>query len=311
MLTASLNKRFVTDMKLPITLYSEPYFSERLAALDPIYHCIANYELFCKEVGSFQNPEEYFAEYNRVKDSAINFIKSTSGWSKFNAEEKDRFKALQFNYRTNDIYKDSFRNKYFISVDIKKANFSALRQYDAGIFDNAPTWEEFLGKFTSFPTIIGSKYIRQVILGNCNPPRVISYEKYLMSHITKTLTEKLPYPVVFFSNDEVIFEIEKENLEDGVWVSNFVESVGKRFGIPLKTEYFKLEQLAHKLGYIKRIYDVYTYQETIEFKCMDGDFAHIIVKQFTGQPITENDLCVYFKGFVAQLKELPEVEIIE
>ena len=89
MLTASLNKRFVTDMKLPITLYSEPYFSERLAALDPIYHCIANYELFCKEVGSFQNPEEYFAEYNRVKDSAINFIKSTSGWIKFNAEEKD------------------------------------------------------------------------------------------------------------------------------------------------------------------------------------------------------------------------------
>ena len=33
-------ERFCKDCNLPISLYQEPYFQERLALYDPLYHCI-------------------------------------------------------------------------------------------------------------------------------------------------------------------------------------------------------------------------------------------------------------------------------
>ena len=310
MLSNSLNKRFAKDMKLPITLFSEPYFSERLTAIDPIYHCVELYKLFEQEISTFRNPEDYFAEYNRVKDEAINAIKESDGWVRFNQLDMKDFQPIKFDYRSNDIYTDMYRNKFFISIDMRKANFSVLHQYDANIFGGADTWEDFISKFTSFRTIIESKYIRQVILGNCNPSRVISYEKYLMSYITKEFVECISCPVVFFSNDELIFQVEEEFYNHFEELTTLVDAVSKKYNIPLKVEFFNLLQLTQKLGYIKEVYTQDGGKLPV-FKCLDSDFAHIIVKQFTGQPITENDLCVYFKGFVAHLEEFPDVKIIE
>ena len=309
MLSNSLNKRFVKDMKLPITLFSEPYFSERLEAIDPIYHCVELYKLFEKEISTFSNPDDYFAEYNRVKDEAINAIKGSEGWIRFNQLDMKDFQPIKFDYRSNDIYTDMYRNKFFISIDMRKANFSVLHQYDANIFGGADTWEEFISKYTSFRTIIGSKYIRQVILGNCNPKRVISYEKYLMSHITKEFIECISCPVVFFSNDELIFQVEEEFYNQFEMFTALVDAISKKYNIPLKVEFFKLLQLTQKLGYIKEVYTQDGGKSPV-FKCLDSDFAHIIIKQQRGQAITDNDRCVYFKGFVAELKEIPEFGIV-
>ena len=62
---------------------------------------------------------------------------------------------------------------------MNKANFSALHNYNSNIFNNKNTWEEYVSNFTNNEHIINSKYIRQVVLGNCNPKRCITYEKYL------------------------------------------------------------------------------------------------------------------------------------
>jgi len=311
MLTTSLNARFVKDMKLPITIYKEPFFSERLKALDSVYDCVKYYKLFEEEVGSFNNPEDYFAEYNRVKDDAISFIKSTDGWLRFNAEPHEVLKAKNLGYRSKDIYTDMYRNKYFISVDIRKANFSVLRKYSPSIFGYAKTWEEFLSKFTTFKTIIDSKYIRQVVLGNCNPSRVISYEKLLMTQIAEKLTETIKFSVVFFSNDEIIFEISESDIKSFDTIKATVNCVSDEFEIPLRVECFKLLQLSNNLGFIKEDCSGENLKNKYTFKCLDGDFAHIIIKRMTNQEIINDDKCVYFKGFIAELKELPEFEIIK
>ena len=46
---------------------------------------------------------------------------------------------------------------YLSNIDMRKANFSALKDYDRSIFRNADTWEEFIGRYTENKHIINSK----------------------------------------------------------------------------------------------------------------------------------------------------------
>ncbi len=93
---------------------------------------------------------------------------------------------------------------------MKKANFSALREYRDDIFGGSDTWEEFISRFTDNKHIINSKYIRQVIMGNLNPKRQTAYEKVLMD---KLLTDILHAKIIDKENvaaflaDEIIFDI--------------------------------------------------------------------------------------------------------
>lgn len=82
---------------------------------------------------------------------------------------------------------------------MKKANFTALRHYNKDIVGGKDTYEDFLGMFTDENYFKESKYIRQVIFGNVNPKRQITYEKFLMDKVlVKLLTVFEKSSVAFF-----------------------------------------------------------------------------------------------------------------
>ena len=97
----------------------------------------------------------------------------------FIEDDMNKYAVTHTDLPTKDIFKPSNDGKLFISIDMRKANFSALKNYDSGIFDSVDTWEEFISRYTDNKHIINSKYIRQVILGNCNPKRQVTYENIL------------------------------------------------------------------------------------------------------------------------------------
>lgn len=205
-ITSKLKERFCKDCNIPIRIYDEPYFMERIELYDKFYGTVEKWNIFVEELQKYSNEQQYFEEYNRVKDAAISDIKASEGYQSFNQLDMNEYPIKHTGLPSKDIFHPSNDGRVFISVDMKKANFSALHRYDPGIFGYADTWEDFIRKYTDNKHIIASKYIRQVILGNCNPRRHITYEKILMDKVIDEISDVVPERrIVFFSNDEIVY----------------------------------------------------------------------------------------------------------
>lgn len=307
-----LKQRFCKDCNLPINLFVDPYFEDRLNLYDEIYHSKDLWQRFLDSVVNnekYQSEQDYFEEYNKVKDDAINFIKETEAYTIFNMDDMNRY-SVEIAFRSfpnKDIFHTSNDGRKFISIDMRKANFSSLRYYSNAMFDGAETWEEFICKFTDNEHIINSKYIRQVILGNCNPKRHITYEKYLMSCMLKQMmgepsfrvtsySNQILKRVVFFSNDEVVFDI--TDMEDYQSFEDCIRLFLMRSSIPFKVETFTLNKIEGTNGYCK---DIIT-DEGIkhEFKCLDSYQLPFVLRKMKGQEIQESDKVFMFEGHLAK-----------
>ena len=321
-ITIKLRERFCKDTNIPINIFIEPYFSERLEYIDNVLP-EKNYKQkwlnFLSMLRDFNNEQDYFEYYNNVKEQAIQYIKNSQGYQDFNNEDMNKYKCNIGETHKNlvkSIYQDQFiGNKTYISIDICKANFNCLRKYDKTIFNNAPTWEDFLKNFTKYQYILDSKYIRQVVLGNCNPGRVITYETYIASLICKKVEEYVPSAkLICFTTDEVIFDIP---VLDRHLILNAVLEINK-LDVKTKFDIFSLSKIDGDFqGYIRHLYNDFgggNYEEDhSEYKGLEGNFAYLIIKTLLDKDkITENDLVFEFekKHYCKLLKPI-KVDIVE
>lgn len=312
----ALKERFVRDNKIQIRLFDDPYFTERLYLYDSEFQTISKWSEFLTNVKKYSNDEEYFAEYNKTKDNAINFIKASEGYIRFNEkEDMNKFGLGSTNLPAKDVFKPSFIGKNFISIDMRKANFSCLKAYSADIFDYAETWEDFIKKFTTNTNIIKSKYIREVILGNCNPKRHITYEKYLMYQLLMKFIESNTFKldiVEFFSNDEIVIDISDiiNNKSAVDELLNKINIVCKEFIIPIRVEVFTLKGIRDEIsniiiGYIRELSD-----GTRDFKCLNNYNLPIVLRTIKNEEITEHDLVFKYEGVLAKFIEVPKITIV-
>lgn len=302
-----LLQRFCKDCKIPINIFSYPYFYSRLKLYDPLYHTVDKYNLFIESMKSYMNEQDYFEDYNRVKDEAITTIKSSQGYKDFNELDLGKF-IVHDDYAYlpgKDIYHQSNTNKSFLSIDMKQANFSVLKYYTYDIF-NADTWEDFLRRFTDNEHIIQSKYIRQVILGNCNPGRHITYEKFVMSHLMHKLYlyclehgVNLPFEkIVAFHNDELIYDIGDFTIPEVLNAMSVIKSFKSE--IPISCTAFSLYDLAG-YGYAKSMHD-----GQIKLKCVESEFLPMLLRMIYREEIQPDDRVFLFKGEIAKFERVPE-----
>ena len=311
-ISTKLKERFCKDCNIPINIYQEPYFSDRLKLYDKFYGTLDKWDTFVKELENYKNEQDYFEDYNRVKDMAICFIKHTGAYHDFNEENMKGYAITNNNLPSKDIYHPNNDGKTFISIDMKHANFSALSFYNASMFDYAKTWEEFIGKFTKNDHIINSKYIRQVILGNCNPKRHITFEKYLMDMILNRLLHIYfcftIERVVFFSNDEIIIDVSDMSDLNQVTLLLHIEESLKHIRIPLKIELFTLNKIKGTSGYCKVIYNANNTNK-IKFKSLDSLYLPFVIRYFQNEEVTESDKVFYHNGLLAKFIEIPKIEV--
>ncbi len=303
-------ERFCKDCNIPIKIFQEPYFTDRLTLYDKFYGTLGKWTVFLSELGKYHCEQDYFEEYNRVKDAAILDIKSTEAYQKFNEEDRNKYAVSHKNLPNKDIFKLSNDGKCFISIDMRKANFSSLCHYNADIFGEANFWEEFIGRYTDNQHIINSKYIRQVILGNCNPKRHITYEKYLMDGALTYLTEVFisMNRIVFFSNDEIVLDVSDMDKNKQERIVFAISNGMKDMPVPLKTELFVLHKIGGTDGYYKEIMGENENIE-IEFKCLDNFALPFVLRKFLGEDVTESDRVFYHEGLLAKFIETPQIEV--
>ena len=303
-------ERFCKDCNIPIRLFQEPYFTDRLKLFDKFYGTLEKWNIFLEGLQKYHCEQDYFEEYNRVKDAAILSIKNSEPYKRFNEEDMNKYRVTHENLPNKDIFKPSNDGKLFISIDMRKANFSSLYHYDNSMFSGAKTWEEFISKFTENKHIINSKYIRQVILGNCNPKRHITYEKHLMNEVLDVLIKEIGYwfdEIVFFSNDEIV--IDMDNYADCIRNRNITKSkLEEYFDFPLNVELFYLHKINGTDGYYKEIVKDIN-ERSFEFKCLDNYMLPFVIRNFLGEEITDSDKVFYHEGLLAKFIEVPKIEV--
>jgi hypothetical protein len=309
-ISEKLKERFCKDCNIPLKLFKEPYFTDRLQLYDNYYNTLDKWNIFVRELEKYKCEQDYLEEYNRVKDAAIKNIKDSDGYKSLNAEDMGKYSLKYKDLPGKDIYKPSNIGKLFISIDMRKANFSALKFYDKSIFSNSDTWEEFIERYTENKHIVNSKYIRQVILGNCNPKRQVTYEKYLMGLVLEVLIDELGYStsdIAFYSNDEIVIDMGK--YKGCINKQKILEmAVNVRFNIPFRIELFYLHKITGTDGYYKEIVKNIIERE-YEFKCLNNYTLPFVLRKFNGEEITENDKVFYHEGLLSKFIEIPEIEI--
>jgi len=114
-LTESLKKRFCKDQNLPIKVYSEPIFTERLKLFD----AYEKYLEFCSMFRIRFNSDEqaYFAYYNDLKDRIINYIKESEAFQSLNKADM---------YKEFPIYGEGIPKGILIKIKISGKAFFRL-----------------------------------------------------------------------------------------------------------------------------------------------------------------------------------------
>ena len=310
-ISAKAKERFCKDCNIPVKIFEEPVFMDRLSLLDPFYRTLEKWKIFEEELQKYPCEQDYFEEYNRVKDAAILSIKNSESYKRFNEEDMNRYKVSHENLPGKDIFKETNDGRTFISIDMKKANFSSLHHYDPQMFRDCfkavDTWEEFIGKFTDNKHIINSKYIRQVILGNCNPKRHITYEKYLMDGIlTGLLAVTSLESIVFFSNDEIVIDTSDLGNKEKIFLLTQVREITDKAPVPLRIQMFVLHKIYGTEGFYKKFLRE-DGREDIEFKCLDAYMLPFVIRAFLGEEPKENDKVFYYEGLPAMFLQVPDI----
>lgn len=310
-MTRELNKRFCDDRKLPLKIYTGGIFIDRLK----LFGEYENYISYCHEVQRrFSNTQDYFTYYNKVKDDAINYIKESKAFQLLNTADMNDY-SCAYNFPQSSVYKANNIGKKFISIDMSKANFSALVSYGRSRkaeFFKSFDYDEFMRQFTDIEHIIKSKYIRQVIFGNCNPKRQVTYEKYLMSlvlhnMITKgVITEDMVHSMC---SDEIIIKADRLTNENVAEIKEVLDSV--TYSVPLKLEIFKLGKIEGSEAFIKKVLSNIDDESdyTYELKCVNPDEAPFVHRLINNKSIKEEDSIFWYNGKLAKLIETPELSI--
>lgn len=215
-----LIKRFVKDYNLPIQITETKYFDYFLDLYEKDLGSSTKFEKLLNEIkNKFDSNESLFLEnYYKTRNNIIDTILKSDSYKFFNSMDMKIFNIKKYDISKSDVFKETNIGKTFISVDLVKANFQALKYIDKEIVLWCDTYEEFISKFTDSEYMKNSKYLRQVIFGKLNPSRHISVERHIMGLIMEIIKSNNEFDElipVSISNDEIVFELPdiKENIE--------------------------------------------------------------------------------------------------
>ena len=313
-ISPKLKERFCKDCNIPIKIFEEPYFLERLKLYHKQFDTLNKWMKFLLELEKYKSEQDYFEEYNRVKEAAIGAIKNSNGYKDFLELDMSKlpFHVNFYDITSKDIFHPDNDGRIFISIDMKQANYSSLNKFSADIFGYKDSWEVFLRQFTNNEHIINSKYIRQVILGNCNPRKQVTYEKGLMSEVCAGILNisagKLLFEnIVSFSNDEIVIDVTDISNFHTLYVriENYCHFNSNDRKPPLHVEIFKLKKIKGIDGYIKESMT----ENNIEIKGVDSNYLPLVIRKLKKEKIRDNDLVFIHNGYLAKLIDIPKIEV--
>lgn len=300
MYSHKLLKRFVKDYKLPIQVVQEPYFSYFMDLYNSQYKTKEKFKLLQESRNKFNSDDEFLEEYYKIRDNVITTIKNVPEYKIYNEMDMKHFDILNYNFPKHDIFNMGNVDKYFISIDLKKANFQALKWLNSELVLNCDTYKEFLSKFTDLEYMHNSKYLREVIFGNMNPKRQVKVEKYMTNKILKLLLE---YNIIkeneirMFSNDELIFEKSSTETYELFNDIRVIDAIKNQLNFDVTIEKYKLKNVK---GSTKYFVKEFINKPGYELMCIPLVYHSQVYKKYNNLPLDENDLVFFYENQVCK-----------
>ena len=310
----SFRRRFVKDYNLPINVVDSPYFEYYMETYD--WFPKKEYEDLVNdiEIRFGGNVNLWLEEYAEMRDEIITTIENTDAYRDFNTCDMKLWEIPKEmkNFPDMNIYNQSSIGKTFISIDLKKANFQALKWVNPDIVLDSDTYEDLIDSWGYDSEYMRtSKYTRQVIFGKLNPKRTITVEKYIMSKVYDVIiNDKMNFigeydaKLVAFKSDELIFEVLVENPVVGSeQLFQYMKQIIKdNVGVDVHIDLFKVGRI-ETLNHNNITVDCYIRTNLLtgeeKLKSASQIFYPQLYKIWKGKEINEKDLVFLGEGQLA------------
>lgn len=298
-----LIRSFIDLDKLPLQTirnldYAEYAFSE--------YGVLEDWNKFTNYIESrFGDIEKYNKYYSEVKESFMTYVKNLPEYRVFNTQDMSRF-SFQFppNVSKGNQYSEEHSGKTMLSIDLKKANFQALKW--CGVFpEDIKTYEDLISKFTDVSFLIHSKYLRSVVFGQLNPGRHITVESYLINMIRPEISDRLK--LICMASDELIYEVPKDIIILHSELEGTKQEIKQKYGLEISAEYYKLNEYILEAEKSHKQYRIYAKEsltgEETKYKCIPNNLYLMFWKLKTGREVCDYDRWVEHDGILSMYIE--------
>lgn len=301
-----INQRFAKDFNLPINIFRDDmfeYYHELYADFWPEEEWQALNKEINEDYGG--NMKAWLQHYSEVRDTIIRTLEDSIEYKAFNVKDMSEY-VLTNEYRNlpdRNIYAEDCEGKFYLSFDLKKANFQALKY--VGVIKE-DTYEDFIDKFDKSFYFKKSKYSRQVIFGKLNPKRTITVEHSMMANVIaacNTYFDKMAQcnaKIVAFKSDEIIYEI--DGVIDQFTLQRYCEWIKDKLGYEVRAECIQIERLpivnhnGNKVSaFVRR--NVNTGESVL--KSVSTTFYPQVYKMWKGENIEERDRMFYMDDQLA------------
>lgn len=318
--------RFIKDNYLPIKVnVGLDYAFANLKSYDNLMgtNYVVRWTTLCEYVDKKwdSDVESYLAQYDRVIHEVVDAIQALPQYAEFKDSEVNLEKPR---VGESCVYKEKNVGKYFLSLDIKQANYSVMRK--EGIFKEAD-WQQFIAKYTKIPEIGNSKYIRQVILGQCSPKKQGQYELKHMLQMYDMVNKifnyshaKVEYKIVSLTNDEIVMELLNPEADIHNVYANATTTCAysmRELGIPMHWCVYKLISVAidkkpegcgMTSGYCRKIFNSDEKNKHYDFKDVSRRMYPLLYAVNEGRPPIKEDYLIETDYGMAELKGLPTLK---
>ena len=291
-----IKQRFAKDFKLPLNIFSEPYFSYQVDLYDDIFKVREKLALLEEAISVAGGEEEFFQYGSQIAKNMKEKIASTQAYKNFNEVDMNKKFPLIENVKQQNIYILPNANKDLISIDLEKANFNCLDLFNIKDELGISSYDDLMKSLTDVEYFSKSKMIRQVIFGDLNPSRQQRLQKYIINQLCIKLKEN-GYELSSASSDEIIIS-NSSNVED---IKKLLSDVPEKFKF-FRVEKFNFKKIDNDGKYFIKTTETNN-GEKVEFKSVPGHLFAQVYKKHLGLEINDNDMLFYHDGFLAQFKE--------
>jgi hypothetical protein len=300
---------FTTYSGIPFPCPNPDLVSYYVATFNGLYDSERLWKLFCEESKVMSIKKEISEAMIKISD----YIKKNPEYLKL---MKRNIIGAKYKMK-NDVYHFNSDDKKFLSIDIRKGNYTVLKMHCPSIFTEkygaVLSWTEFVGKFTRSKFIAQSKQFREIIFGRigfCKRANVL--QEIIMDEVHKFITshDEINSNLILRMKrgDENVYEIKNTDLlfEQFEFLKNLLNI---HIDI-LHLRIFTVKCIACKPYFLKTfLYNTDWYDSSgkicndeiplklkIEFKKVPKKFMLQVLKWYNKSPIENNDLYFMDEG---------------
>lgn len=304
-------KRFVKDYSLPIQPCTNELMPYYIDLYNPIFETQKKWQLFEDVLTHFKSEEEFLCYGNELTDTITKQITATPVYNEFNTCNLDNMMPVNQKVRGVtyvkgvNLYIPNNHEQYFISVDLRKANYQALRAFSKGIVLDTDSYDQLIEKFTDLEYFKNSKQIRQVIFGNLNMGRITRQVRFLNEKVLCRILDSgyTAEDILVFTTDEIIIKCKEPKFISKEACETMEQDIYDYTGLNAKVESFKLVNIYNDT-YVKEHEN-----ELPTFKGGSSIYFPQVYKAYMGIPLEERDLYFMYEKHLAKFEKPLDIVI--